>query len=296
MTDSQRNCFLAVAEHRSFSRAADALYVSQPAVSKNISTLEAEIGTPLFDRQGKYIELTKAGEIFFNFLVEYRRELDAMLERIKALGHDSHSGNIRIGCSVTWNAAHFYSRLSRHFSIHFPDIHIEVEGMEPDALLPAIRRKEIDIALMYGLEWERHPDIEIQTLTEIGCGLISSSLPGAALDPSHPTPHRFLCVDFPSDPNNSGFFRLSIKQVCDELKIEPELKICRSLASAMVDVSCGNGLLFVDEWTSAKNNSEFSYMPLDKRLPVCMAHLPAASDSLVGFFAEETRKVFANNY
>ena len=82
MTDSQRNCFLAVAEHRSFSRAADALYVSQPAVSKNISTLEAEIGTPLFDRQGKYIELTRAGEIFFNFLVEYRRELDAMLEPI----------------------------------------------------------------------------------------------------------------------------------------------------------------------------------------------------------------------
>ena len=63
MTDSQKNSFLAVAEYRSFSKAAAALYVSQPAISKNISTLESEMGTALFDRQGKYINLTKAFDL-----------------------------------------------------------------------------------------------------------------------------------------------------------------------------------------------------------------------------------------
>ena len=64
MTESQRNCFLAVAEHRSFSKAATALYVSQPAVSKNISILEEELGASLFNRQGKFVELTRRERYF----------------------------------------------------------------------------------------------------------------------------------------------------------------------------------------------------------------------------------------
>ena len=140
MTESQRNCFLAVAEHRSFSKAAAVLYVSQPAVSKNISILEEELGASLFNRQGKFVELTKAGEIFFMFLMEYRREYDNMIERIRALDSGTHYGLVRIGCVLTWNAAHFYTRISRHFAIHFPGVKLEVVGLEPEALIPALRR------------------------------------------------------------------------------------------------------------------------------------------------------------
>lgn len=56
------NYFLAVAEHGSFTRAASALHVSQPALSQQIRQLEESLGVPLFDRSGRTIRLTDAGK------------------------------------------------------------------------------------------------------------------------------------------------------------------------------------------------------------------------------------------
>ncbi len=58
------NYFLAVAEHGSFTRAASALHVSQPALSQQIRQLEESLGVPLFDRSGRTIRLTDAGEVW----------------------------------------------------------------------------------------------------------------------------------------------------------------------------------------------------------------------------------------
>lgn len=298
MTDSQKNSFLAVAEHHSFSKAAAALYVSQPAISKNISTLEAEMGTPLFNRQGKYINLTKAGEIYLNFLIAYQREYDAMFERIKALDRGIHSGTVRIGCDQTWNAAHFYTRLSRHFSIHYPEVQIEVEGLGPESFLPALRRRDIDVAIMYGYELDRQNDIESEPLTSIRNGFIFSSLisGGASFGMAELAGAPFLYAADPIDRRNSDHYRRIITELCADSRFTPELRMCKNYASAFVDVSCGKGVLLVDEWTAMRNNPEYCYIPTERRVPICMAHLPTAPDSLLKLFINESQKVFKGNY
>ena len=58
-------CFLLVAENLSFVRAAEALYISQPAVTKQINALENELGTSLFIRSTRHVELTPAGMSFY---------------------------------------------------------------------------------------------------------------------------------------------------------------------------------------------------------------------------------------
>ncbi len=298
MTDSQRNCFLAVAEYRSFSRAASALYVSQPAVSKNISTLEAEIGVPLFDRQGKYVMLTKAGEIFLSFLTEYSREYEAMMKRIRSLGHNTPYGTVRIGCGLTWNAAHFHTRLARHFAIHFPGIQLEVEGLDPEAFLPALRRKEVDIMLMYAYDLERQQDIESHRLIDIGTGFLCSSL----LSKDRPLSIRalgrypFLVAESPSDRRNSNTYKDIIGDICKSHGINPEFAYCRSLGSGIVDLSCGKGSLLVDDWTAATSNSEFCYIPTGETIPVSMAWLPNGTDQLLRLVIDEIIKVFEHNY
>jgi len=117
MTETQQKCFMAVAEHLSFSKAAEVLYVSQPAISKNISALEAEVGTPLFSRQGKTVTLTRAGEIFRDFITEYDNSYRYTLERMGDLERDIHAGNVVIGCDTTWNAVNFYPAFQKHFCI-----------------------------------------------------------------------------------------------------------------------------------------------------------------------------------
>jgi DNA-binding transcriptional LysR family regulator len=54
-----------VVEHKSFSKAADAIYLTQPTISAHISSLERELGIMLIDRSGKDIEPTEAGRLFF---------------------------------------------------------------------------------------------------------------------------------------------------------------------------------------------------------------------------------------
>src|SRR5699024_11802954 len=65
--------FLTVAKHLSYTRAAKELYISQPAVSKNIQELEQELGTRLFNRRGNSIELTPAGDKAFSYGTDIHR-------------------------------------------------------------------------------------------------------------------------------------------------------------------------------------------------------------------------------
>src|SRR5690554_2574647 len=68
--------FLAVAEHRHFTRAARACHVSQPALSQQIRSLEREVGAPLFDRLTTGVELTPAGEVLRVHAERVVRELE----------------------------------------------------------------------------------------------------------------------------------------------------------------------------------------------------------------------------
>ena len=60
----QLEAFIKVAEYNSFSRAAEALFLTQPTISSHVISLEKELNIKLFDRRGKDIELTPAGNIF----------------------------------------------------------------------------------------------------------------------------------------------------------------------------------------------------------------------------------------
>lgn len=296
MTDSQRNCFLAVAEHRSFSRAAAALYVSQPAVSKNISTLEAEMGSPLFDRQGKFVALTKAGEIFLSFLTEYQREFDNMIERIRSLDSSAFHGVVKIGCILIWNAGHFYVPLSKHLADNFPGVQLEVVGLEPEALLSALRRKEVDLVIMYGYEGSKLQDIEIRPLTKIGSGfLCSSKLLGSAHNLAALAEHPFLIAENSADRRNSGIYKDLIKTMLGKHGFVPKYTGFRSLASAMVDLSCGKGSLLTDEWVAGKSNSELIYISSGERVPLCIASLRNNPDTLTNLVIDETLKLFGND-
>ncbi len=299
MTESQQKCFLAVSEHMSFSKAAEALYVSQPAVSKNISTLEEELGTVLFDRQGKFIRLTKAGEILHKFLMEYQRELAGALERIKALEQDGHSGAVRLGCGLSWNAGHFFPRLTRHFAIHYPGIQLEVEGYEPDSFIPPLRRKEVDILLMHSSDAENQPELVAHHLTELPIELVCSgslfSGWAAELSVSNLRDIPFLVLENPTE-RRSNLYRDLIAQICAPYGFEPHFRSSRSMATAIMDVSCSKGALLMDSWSACRSNSEFRTIPTGEKMSICLAHLPTASDSLVSLAVAEILKVFQGNY
>jgi DNA-binding transcriptional LysR family regulator len=100
MLNFRLKVFRAVAKHLSFRKAAEELYLSQPAVSLQIKALEEEVGLHLFDRSGSRIRLTPAGDA----LLQYANQLDALAteaEGVLSTFRCEVRGRLAIGASLT---------------------------------------------------------------------------------------------------------------------------------------------------------------------------------------------------
>ena len=118
----QLKIFTKVAELKSFSRAAQEMYLTQPTVSQHMSSLESYLGTKLFDRLGKEVALTKAGEILYR----YAKQITALRgEAQQALAHflGKKTGHLVLGAS-TIPGEYILPTLLGQFKITYPEIKI----------------------------------------------------------------------------------------------------------------------------------------------------------------------------
>jgi DNA-binding transcriptional LysR family regulator len=146
MTPDQLLTFAAVAEHLNISRAAEAVHLSQPAVSGQLRLLQDEFGEPLHLRDGRGVRLTEAG-----------RQLAVHAERLRAIWRQAHAlrdalrglerGTLRIGASTT-PASYLLPYLVADFHRAHPDVEIHTtygNTAEISGALP-----ELDIAMIEG--------------------------------------------------------------------------------------------------------------------------------------------------
>ncbi len=141
----QLQIFATVARHLSFARAAEELHLSPPAVSMQVSDLEATLEVPLFERAGRRISLTTAGEYF---LVHARRLLanlkdaEDTIARLKGV----QTGRLAIGVQST--AKYFMPRLLAGFMREHPGVDMKLEVGNRQALSELLARNDVDIAVM----------------------------------------------------------------------------------------------------------------------------------------------------
>ncbi len=100
MNTTQLECFLAVANSLNFSRAAEQLRLTQPAVSHQISSLEDELGVRLFSRTSRSVRLTQEGYLFTQYAGEILRLFNVSRGRVRAVGEDT-ARTLGIGCRNT---------------------------------------------------------------------------------------------------------------------------------------------------------------------------------------------------
>lgn len=144
MEVDQLRYFLRVAERGNFTRAAEELNISQPALSRSIQKLEEELGQPVFERKTRSVALTDAGTL----LQSRAQQILALIEDTKAeISDDGRSGQIRIGAIPTI-APFFLPDLLRQFSTEFPAASIIVQEDTTDHLLKRCTQGEIDLAIL----------------------------------------------------------------------------------------------------------------------------------------------------
>lgn len=152
--------FVEVADRRSFSEAAEALFLTQPAVSKRVAQLEGELGTRLFDRIGRRVTLTSAGTAL---LPRARR----LLNDARDLGRivDELAGEVR-GRLVMGTSHHVgLHRLPaplKRFKTAFPGVELDIRFMDSEAACRAVESGDLELAIV-----TLPPDTPARLKTEI---------------------------------------------------------------------------------------------------------------------------------
>lgn len=141
----QLRVFEAVARLCNYTRAAEELHLSQPAVSMQVRQLEDTVGLPLFERLGKSIVLTEAGREIYQYSRGINRSLQEMEEVLEAL-KGVNRGRLHVAVASTVN--YFAPRLLAVFHQRFPGISPRLDVTNRESLVRLLEANSIDIALM----------------------------------------------------------------------------------------------------------------------------------------------------
>lgn len=160
--------FLAVAEHRNFTRAASALYVSQPALSQQIKQLEESLGTRLFDRSGRSIALTDAGQVYVGYARRALRDLEEGKRAIHDVS-DLSRGTLRIAITPTFTP-YLIGPLVRSFHRRYANIRLKIEEMSQERMEERLLDDDFDLGIAF--EDVHSADIESRFLLEERLALV----------------------------------------------------------------------------------------------------------------------------
>lgn len=172
--------FLAVAAHGSLTEASDALGVTQPSVTKRIANLEADYGTPLFERDRRGMRLTEAGRMLMENAERIALEYRLSRERIGAIASPGLS-LLRVGAGPLFHL-NCVASLFTELKSRFPDLRLDLKTDVTQHAREALLSSEIDLYL--GVLDEVGVEVEISstTVTEVEHGVV--------MRPDHPAAGR----------------------------------------------------------------------------------------------------------
>ena len=157
MNTKQMDYIIETAKTLNLSRAAENLFISQPALSYQIKVIEEEVGFAIFDRVGKSIRLTPAGQQLVTSLQRISVDLQFAIEQAQNMG-EIYTDSIKIGFASR-SALYYLPQAMKIFEQMHPDVQIVPEIQAPNDSLTAFLHKELDLILL--------PTEEAQKLSKV---------------------------------------------------------------------------------------------------------------------------------
>ena len=291
MTLTQINHFITVAQSLSFTQAANALYVSQPAISKSISKLEDELGFKLFERSDSILSLTSAGEAMYEFFTKASAEYTAITDNIRALTQHPHA-TVRIGCPETWSPSYFYKKIENHFSANHPSVKFIIECYKLSDLISRLQAGKLDIVLTHDFFIPSLPNLSSRNLVASHFGILYSK----EHFPEVTSPHDFSATPFALfDADIEKRFSDIIRKICADYGFTPKITTSGQLSSALFSTACGNHVMLFSSWDSAILNPSYGFLPLNAKMPVKILHMTDNPNKSIGTLVEEIQNLFSEN-
>jgi LysR family transcriptional regulator of abg operon len=159
----QIHLFLATAERLNLSHAAEAMNITQPGLSKSMHRLQRELGTRLYHRRGRGIELTESGRAFLRHAKLIETQLAEAKSEVMGIA-GGKLGHARIGAGPSWLTRHLPVSMSRIMA-HHPNVRFTVDTGFPDRLIGRLRLGELDVVVGALPDNRVDPDLRFMRLT-----------------------------------------------------------------------------------------------------------------------------------
>lgn len=266
--------FLAVAEQGNFTRAAEALHVSQPTLSQQIKQLEETLGTPLFDRSGRAVRLTDAGVAWMRYAQLALQDLDAGARAI----HDVATlerGNLRLAMTPTFTA-YLVGPVIDAFYRRYPGITLSIHEMTQDRIEALLAEDRLDLGIAFGQA--QSVDIEATDLFSESLNMVVGA-DHLLAQRQHPLtaeelegqPLALLSEDFAT--------RQFIDDYCRQQGIRPRVVVEANAIGAIIEMVRRGSLATVLPAAITQANPQLRVVPLVAAMPSRRAVLLQRKDA-----------------
>jgi DNA-binding transcriptional LysR family regulator len=290
MTDLQIDYFMAVARNNSFVKASERLYVSQPAISRQIAALESELGVVLFDRTKRTIRLTSAGELFYKFFQDYKNGLSTTKYHAKII-NERIEGAFRVGYLEGWMLPDFFPVFLAALNRQFPAIQVSLYAWNLRELAEELEEGNLDIII--------HPDLldpaplvfSARRLTEIPLILIySQDLPQAKL--KKPGIEDFAgCAFFSVNTFDHISERLLMR--IGPYGIDPKnIVIVPNIETAIGRIHNNQGVMLTDSWNREQQNAHIGSFSLGLSHGILLSWIARDSNKFLQIFMSRLADFF----
>jgi LysR family transcriptional regulator, cyn operon transcriptional activator len=254
--------FLAVAEHRNFTRAAEALHVSQPTLSQQIRQLEDTLRVQLLDRSGRTIQLTDAGAAYLRYAQRALQDLEAGKRAIHDVQELSR-GSLRLAMTPTFTA-YLIGPLLEKYNRRYPDITLNIFEMPQERMEALLNEDALDVGIAF--DDTHSPEIETQVLFVEALAMVVGK--------SHPYAKKRAALtlrEFESEAlvllNEEFATRHYIDRYCRQHGVAPRIAMEVNSVSAVIELVHRSTLATLLPAAIAREHNELRLVYLEPALP-----------------------------
>lgn len=287
MNDLQIEYFLSVAKHLSFTKAARELFVSQPAISRQISAMEEELGYTLFERTNKSVKLTETGEMFFHFFTDYKNELNNIKVHAQLIS-ESRQRILRLGVIDHWDISPFFIPAKEAFENLHAQVGIQLYSYDVNEMKNALNVDAVDMIMTIDPMAAEGKGLTSTQLGKIPRILLYSAkhpfnTEKAQVKPTDFAEETFLVV---SEGEHNFYGQDLVKGFCKPYGFVPKIVTVNSTDAMMAGIQCRMGVAIVDVWSREMVHPEFCHVALNSSHIVTLIWKTKWTDPVIQDFAK----------
>ena len=261
MNSTQIMCFLAAAKAESFAVAAESVYMTPPTFSRQISSMEQELGFSLFQRGWKNSQLTPSGQIMYEGLSAMSAEYNLLVSR--ALNAESNiAGSLTLGLLEGQLVDSALRDVLQIFRSRFPGVTLELRRYSFHDMQDALESGDADAGITLSVELINHPDMNTLPLYRVANELVCS--PNIFADGKTRTCLRdfadetFIDIEKSDSPVISGL----IIDSCRRAGFSPKIHKVKDLKAQIAAVELGQGVAAFNRFHQTCNHPGLRHVPL----------------------------------